>query len=143
MLASAILSSECAEPGGNLGKRFLRGPGSEAPQLPQHPAPAAALVGHEGLKERKGAGLDAALRRKLHPAEELRDCGEPGRGEEAGDLELGVDALFELADHLEDCALADADRGVRLLGAAAPYREAPHRIGADGIESRGAAEAQT
>ena len=48
-------------------------------------------------------------------------CANPRVGEEAQQLELGVDARLEPAEHLQDQALAEDDRRVGLLDADRPH----------------------
>jgi hypothetical protein len=86
-----------------------------ASQVPENPAPTVTLIGNEGLQdgERRGVRLD--------PAEQRRRRGEMrALGEKAPHLEFGILALLELANHLENGALADPNGRVRLLAREPP-----------------------
>ena len=86
----------------------------------EHPGPAVALVGDEGLQYREGRGHVSQCRAiQLGPAEQGRGSCETRRlGQEPAHFELGVDATLQLSDYFQDRAVADADRGVGLLHAA-------------------------
>src|SRR5262249_43223459 len=92
-------------------------------ELVERKLPAADRVGEErlGHAERRRERLPLVV----VPAVQRRDVRKLAVGEEAQDLELGVDARLELAEHLEDNSLVEHDRGVRLLD--------PHRP--DGADS--------
>ena len=67
--------------------------------------------------------------RRLHlradvrvPAGELGDVLEPGLGQEAQQLELGVDPGLDAAEHLQDQRVVEDDRRVRLLALDQPRR---------------------
>jgi hypothetical protein len=72
------------------------------------------------LQYRESYGAEPRRRAiKLGPAEQGRGRRETGRlRQEPAHFELGVDASLQLANHLQDRAVADANGGVRLFGAA-------------------------
>src|SRR3984893_6492293 len=86
----------------------------------EHPRPAVAPVGDEGLQYREGRGHVPQCRViQLDPAEQGRGSRETRRlGQEPAHFELGVGATLQLSDYFQDRAVADADRGGRLLRAA-------------------------
>ncbi len=101
-----------------FGRRILTVAGERplevAAQLLARVRPGGPLVGHEGLQHRQRAGLGAAP--------PVVDRADDGRGEAGGarveetrDLQLGADPPFDPAEHLQEVAIAVADRrgGVR------------------------------
>ena len=93
-----------------------------AVEVVERPAPAVALVGDEA--EEGGVGRGLAVRADaLDRAQERRGVPEVRHvGEEAADLDLGVDAGLEPAVGLHDHPVADQDRAVALLGTEAAHR---------------------
>ena len=93
-----------------------------AVEVVERPAPAVALVGDEA--EEGGVGRGLAVRADaLDRAQERRGVPEVRHvGQEAADLDLGVDAGLEPAVGLHDHPVADQDRAVALLGTEAAHR---------------------
>ena len=94
----------------------------------EHEAPTVASVGDELLEH--GQRRHAAVAREvLEGAGQARGAVERGvLGEEARDLEVGIEAVGQPAEHLHDQRLAEDDRGVALLARdPAHVRRGPER----------------
>ena len=88
----------------------------EAAEGVQRVAPGVPLVGDELLQDAERHRLVAAVA-DLQRAGDPRAVAEVGLlGQEAADLEVGVDPRLQLAEELQDQPVAEADRGVALLG---------------------------
>ena len=92
-----------------------RGSLRSSPHRVERELPAVAAVRDEALQDPERRVHRAAGVRV--PARELRDVLEAVLGQEAQQLELGVDARLEAAEDLQDQLLVEDDRGVRLLDA--------------------------
>src|SRR5206468_9378966 len=94
-------------------------------------APRFALVRNEALHERDAHRLPPRYTILERARERCRVRELRALGQEAADLELGIDALGEPAEELQDEPVTEADGGVRLLG---PERRGLRRRPAVGAE---------
>ncbi len=88
--------------------------------LLQRQRPTVDRVGDELLGHAQRPGQGGSL--VLVPAVQRRDIGEAVRGQEPQQLQLRIDPRLDLAKHFEHVAIAEHERGVRLLHADRAHR---------------------